>query len=285
MPPNKERTFPIATVTNWFDDWREGLQKIAPKDYNVTAGLANALTLLSAPPAYPGAPPLLACTQRSMFSCITAAAEIGIQLNGRHAHLIPFRDTKAGTVVCTLMFDWKGLVWLANRSGQLLCPPIAVLVHEQDVFRVTGGHDPRIKHEYCTDGDPGKITHAYIIFQYRTGVQTFEVMTRAEIELVRKCSPNATRPGAPWVVHYAEMCRKTVTHRGCKHQQLSIELQGALLADDAAAMGYAPGERIEPARLTDAQMEQARTGEAETENGNGGQGRTGGGGGGAACGG
>lgn len=258
----------IPEIKGWFDGWEAELAKIAPAGFNIARALRNALTLIQDPRT----PTLRDCTQRSMFVCLMRCIELGLQPNGRHAHLIPRKDRRANTTNCTLMIDYKGLVDLAMRSGLLSRPSLPRLVYERDQFTVHQGTNEEIIHApYVGMDEPGSVTHAYIVFWFRSGAFTFESMTRQQIEHVRGSGYKTREPDSVWSKHWEEMARKTVTKRCLKHLQLSADLNEALICDDAAELGRPPGDAVAVGRRvqTDTEIEQELTGEAETENGNG----------------
>src|SRR5574343_375516 len=64
-------------------------------------------------------PKLALCDQTSLFKCLLDMASLGLTPDGRRAHLIPFENKKLGVTECQLIIDYKGLVELAYRSGQV----------------------------------------------------------------------------------------------------------------------------------------------------------------------
>ncbi len=249
----------LQEIGDWFDSWEPELAKIAPAGFNVTRALRNALTLIQDPHT----PTLRDSTRRSLFICLMRCMELGLHPNGRHAHLIPRKDRRATPPVinCTLMFDYKGLVDLAMRSGLLSRPSLPRLVFERDEFRVREGTDEAITHVRYIGGDhPGAITHAYIVFWFKNGAFTFETMTQQQIEHVRNSGYKTREPNSIWSQHWGEMARKTVTKRCLKHLQLSAELNEALICDDAAELGLPPGDTVPTKRAkTDLEIEQELT--------------------------
>jgi recombination protein RecT len=92
------------------------------------------------------------------------------------------------------------------------------------------GAEPVLRHKPLVEDDGGEVTHAYAVAFFLDGSTQFEVMTRAQLEHVRKSS----RSGAsgPWAQHFEEMARKTVVRRLAKYLPLSPELAaGVALAD------------------------------------------------------
>jgi recombination protein RecT len=58
-------------------------------------------------------PKLRECTQESVFKCLLDLSAMGLEPDARHAHLIPYGKE------CTLVIDYKGLVALVRRSGEV----------------------------------------------------------------------------------------------------------------------------------------------------------------------
>ena len=56
-------------------------------------------------------PKLLNCTRESLLQCLMELSAIGLEPDGRRAHLIPFKDQ------CTLIIDYKGIAELIRRNG------------------------------------------------------------------------------------------------------------------------------------------------------------------------
>ena len=58
-------------------------------------------------------PELANCTQESFFAAMLSLSQWGLEPDGRHAHLIPYKRT------CQLIIDYKGYVQLCYRSGMV----------------------------------------------------------------------------------------------------------------------------------------------------------------------
>src|ERR1035437_9236031 len=61
-------------------------------------------------------PKLLECSMESIGLSLLQASQLGVEINGRDAHLVPFKN-KNGGYDCQLIIDYKGFVQLAYRSG------------------------------------------------------------------------------------------------------------------------------------------------------------------------
>lgn len=170
-------------------------------------------------------PKLLECTQASLFQSLLTCSQLGIEPDGRMAHLIPYGN------VCQLIIDYKGLSALAMRSGEIL-PPHADVVCENDVFEYDRGEVKR--HSIDFRKPRGKAYAVYAIVRYKDGGEKAECMSIDEVEAIRKRS-KASGSG-PWVTDFNEMAKKTVFRRLSKWLPLSPEFRDALEADADGAI-------------------------------------------------
>lgn len=148
-------------------------------------------------------------------------AELGIEPDGRRAYLIPYKDD------IQLIIDYKGLVELAMRSGQI-SNIHADVVCENDEFVYNVGVIE--KHRINFKEDRGEPYAFYAIATFKDGSKKCEVMSKAEIDAIRKRSKSANN--GPWCTDYAEMAKKTVFRRLSKWLPLSAEMQKAWDIDD-----------------------------------------------------
>jgi recombination protein RecT len=172
-------------------------------------------------------PKLAECTQASLMKCLLDLSAMGLEPDGRKAHLIPYRNKKNNTVICTLIIDYKGLVDLARRSGEISYIH-ADVVCENDEFAYSYGSGAHLKHTPAGI-NRGKVLHAYSFVKLKDGAEDFVVMNRDEIEAIRKRS-KASNNG-PWVTDWNEMAKKTVFRRHSKWLPVSSEFQEAIDKD------------------------------------------------------
>lgn len=171
-------------------------------------------------------PLLLECTQESLFKCVLDCAAAGLEIDGRRAHLIPFRNNDKRTVEATLIIDYKGLVELAMRSGTVSSIH-ADTVCDKDFFEADTG---RVTHKVNYREPRGKAYAAYCIIRFRDGGDKTEVMDREEIESVRERSK--AKNAGPWKTDPGEMWKKTVARRALKWVSLSPEIREHIERDD-----------------------------------------------------
>lgn len=166
-------------------------------------------------------PKLLDCTPESLMRCLLDLSAFGLEPDGRRAHLIPYKDQ------CTLVIDWKGLAELAMRSG-IIAKLHADIVCEGDEFEFNLGEVTKHKVDFCKPR--GEMYAAYALAQTKTGEVFACVLSKEEIEAVRKRSRAGT--SGPWVSDYNEMAKKTAFRRLSKWLPLSAEFRDAQERDE-----------------------------------------------------
>ena len=201
-------------------------------------------------------PALLNCNPESFLGAVLQCAQLGLEPGGAlgHCYLLPFGNGKAkdGRPNAQLIIGYRGMIDLARRSGQIvsIC---AYTVHEKDHFEWRLGLDPDIQHVPSPEADRGKMTYVYAVAKLKGGGGQFEVMSRAEVEKVRKQSKAGS--SGPWVTHFDEMAKKTVIRRLFKYLPVSIEAARAVEVDERADRG----EAVTPQDFIDATYEDLAT--------------------------
>ena len=166
-------------------------------------------------------PKLLDCTPESLMRCLLDLSAFGLEPDGRRAHLIPYKDQ------CTLVIDWKGLAELAMRSG-VIAKLHADVVCENDTFEYNLGAITCHKIDFRKPR--GEVYAAYALAQTKTGEVFVSVLSKDEVEAVRKRSRSGT--SGPWVSDWNEMAKKTAFRRLSKWLPLSAEFRDAQEKDD-----------------------------------------------------
>lgn len=165
-------------------------------------------------------PKLMECTPASMMKCLLDLSSMGLEPDGRRAHLIPYGKE------CTLIIDYKGLVELIRRSGDVVSLR-AETVCEKDAFEWVNGE---IKHSVNWREDRGAVQAVYAEAVMKSGEKQSATMTITEVEAIRKRSRSGN--GGPWVTDFSEMAKKTVVRRLSKMLPLSAELMNHIERDD-----------------------------------------------------
>ena len=180
--------------------------------------------------AFNKTPKLLECSQQSILSCLLDCSALGLEPDGRKAHLIPYGTS------CTLLVDYKGLVELARRSGQI-SDIHADIVCENDTFDYSFGTEGKLFHRPALS-ERGKVTAAYSFVKLKDGSVSYEVMSMDEINAIQKRSKAGS--SGPWKTDWNEMAKKTVFRRHSKWLPLSSEFQEAVEKDFDSAADIAP---------------------------------------------
>jgi len=191
-------------------------------------------------------PRLLECTRESLALALIEAGQLGLEPSGvmGQAYLVPYYNGKTKRYEAQFQIGYRGLIDLARRSGEVTKIE-ARAVREGDEFSYEYGLRPNLVHR----PDPtsqGDITHVYAIAWLKEGEPIFEVMTREEVERIRRRSKAAE--SGPWVTDYEAMARKTVVKRLAKYLPLSPEAEAAIEADNRRDVGQI-------VRITDAGLE------------------------------
>jgi len=165
-------------------------------------------------------PKLAECTQASLMKCLLDLSAMGLEPDGRRAHLIPY-----GTE-CTLIIDYKGLVELIRRSGDVISIR-SETVCEKDLFEWKNGE---ITHEVNWREPRGEVQAVYAEAVMKSGERQTATMTRQEVDAI-KVRSRAGNNG-PWKTDWAEMAKKTAVRRLAKMLPLSSEIMSHVERDD-----------------------------------------------------
>ena len=187
-----------------------------PKHLSADRFLRVALT------AFTRTPKLLQCTKESLTESLMDCSSLGLEPDGRRAHLIPYGNK------CQLIVDYKGLVELARRSGEI-SDIHADVVCENDFFEYSFGTNGNLEHKPAIK-EKGVVIAAYSYVKLKDGSSSYEVMNLEEIEAIRKRSKAAGN--GPWKTDWNEMAKKTVFRRHSKWLPVSSELMKAAVDKD-----------------------------------------------------
>lgn len=197
------------------DKFKEQVALALPKHCTADRFARVALTALNRTPK------LAECTHASLLQCFMDLSAMGLEADGRRAHLIPYGDK------ATLVIDYKGLVELAIRSGEISTIHADVVCENDDFVYNMGKID---KHEVDFKTGRGKMYAAYAHVVMKDGSVKDEVMSKEEIDAIRARSRSAN--SGPWVTDYNEMAKKTAFRRCSKWLPLSAELRDNIEKDD-----------------------------------------------------
>ena len=218
------------------DGMREKIAEVLPK-YLTAEQLTRVMVGTMA-----RVPKLAECTPASLLNALMLCAQAGLLPDGRNAHLIPYGNN------VQVIFDYKGLVQIAERNG--IQNIRAMTIHEKDIleYRMDGAN---VVFNWAPDflKDRGEIV-AFAATCMRDGNTDVEIMTRAEVDAIRKRSKSGN--SGPWVTDYAEMGKKTVLRRMSKRWPLSPEQSAAI--ESEAREDAVPIQLIKKPKFSEAQI-------------------------------
>lgn len=210
----------IKSIIN-SESMREQFARALPKHLTADRFARVAITALTRTPK------LADCTPASLMKCLLDLSAMGLEPDGRRAHLIPY-GTEA-----TLIVDYKGLVELIRRSGDVVSIR-AETVCEKDEFSWTNGE---VTHAVNWREDRGQVQAVYAEAVMKSGEKQTAVMTLKEVEAIRDRSQGyqyakKNNKQHPWLSDFPEMSKKTVVRRLSKMLPLSSEIMQHVERDD-----------------------------------------------------
>ena len=172
--------------------------------------------------AYLTNPYVQRCSPGSILLAVSKACELGLEPGGarNQAYLVPFKDE------CTLIVGYQGVLELARRSGEFRKIETRV-VYANEEFRQAPHEEPPFQH-YPLLADRGDPIAVYCYAVLKSGESSLEVMTKDEIESIRRRLPDRQKNSPAWKDFWGEMARKIVLKRHLKRMPQSVELAGAI---------------------------------------------------------
>jgi len=194
-------------------------------------------------------PKLLAADRRTLISACMKAAQDGLLLDGREAGLSVYNDRQNGGQTVAYMPMVGGILKKIRQSGEISSIR-AHVVYEGDVFEYELGDEERILHRPSLSAQGGKALAAYAIARFKDGDIQREVMSHAQVELIRA---KATGIGKHcWISDWGEMAKKTVIRRLSKRLPSSSDIDQVLQSDN---VNYEPIAAVKVTEETPQQIE------------------------------
>lgn len=166
----------------------------------------------------------------SILNALMRCTQMGLEPDGRLAHLIPYWSSEHKCYIVQLIVDYKGLLQMAKDNG---IDAKAILVHSHDAFEYLeddGTGKTVVNHSFEPFQDRGKIIGVYSRATEAGKAPDYEAMSIDEVESIRARS--RAKDSGPWKTDYGEMVKKTVLRRHSKRWPLKPETREAFNADD-----------------------------------------------------
>jgi recombination protein RecT len=179
-------------------------------------------------------PKLLACSQASLLGSVMLLAQVGLEPDGRNAHLVPY-GTDAQAII-----DYRGYIELARRSG-LVTDIYAEVVCANDEFHYELGLHRDLRH-VPAEGDRGELVKVYAVANFTGGGYAFVVLTDTDVAKRRARSKSASGSTSPWKTDPEAMWRKSAIRALSPYLPYSPELVRAEALDRAVDSGTVPSD-------------------------------------------
>lgn len=203
-------------------------------------------------------------TPESVYqSCMMAASlELSVNPNLGQSYLIPYKNGKTGIVECQWQIGYKGLIQLAQRSGQfknISASPIyeGEIISQNPLTGFVFDFSKR-----GTIGQSHKIVGYAGYFSLLNGFEMTLYMTNEEMKSHGlKYSKSFKNGSGVWKDDFDSMAQKTVLKLMLsKYAPLSIQMEKAVLADQSVIRSESEFEYIDNKPLSiEEQNEQAET--------------------------
>jgi len=188
-------------------------------------------------------PKLQECEPMSFLGALMTCASLGLEPNTvlGHAYLVPFKNSRKGTVEAQVILGYKGFADLARRSGQVVSIHGDVVYSDDELWSYEYGSDMHLRHK--PGPQEGEKLCAYCHVTLVDG-QAFVVVPWSKVLKTRDASQGwktAVRFGktadSPWTTSEDRMGAKTAVRAlaNAGEMPLSVEFQDALQIDDRAS--------------------------------------------------
>lgn len=219
----------------WIEDpdFQRKLTVAAGKNIDGAQFARNFMTVLQKNPK------LAECTTKSLYLGLLEAAGLGLSITSAlgQAHLVPFKNSRAGTSEATLILGYQGLLDLAYRSDKIISIR-AACVYKKEEFEFYEGPDGQVFQHVPMWDTPvhkrGPFRGAYAIAELAGGGEKRMVLGADEVNKVRKTS-------GPWIEYPDAMERKTAIRRLCKELPLTTEARELVNIDERRDLGIVEG--------------------------------------------
>jgi recombination protein RecT len=210
------------------ESMKEQFARALPKHLGVERFTRICITALTRNPA------LRDCTPESFMKCLLDLSALGLEPDGRRAHLIPYKNNRAGTTECQLQLDYKGIIDIVRRDANVLDVQAYTIRANDDIIIKNGIPE----HSFNPINDRGEVKAVYTKIAWKSGTTTYgEPLTRPEMESVRNRSQAwksflQYKKECPWNTDEVEMWKKTAIKRDSKMWPLNPEIIEAINLDD-----------------------------------------------------
>lgn len=232
--PVKERAKNLCAMID--QHYAPEIARMLPKAMSMSAErfLLTAYTVIRQTPA------LVEATPASLIAALFRSAQAGLEVDGVHAALVPFRDK--GTPKAQFIPMYQGLIRMAMNSGLIASCQVPRLVYDSDVFEYEYGLHEKLRHIPSADPDSRtleRMTYGYFVVTLAGGDKVWDVFPRSYFDALRDRS---RAKNGPWSTDYGAMAQKSCVRAVMKYVPKAseqAELQRVIARDEKFDVGIA----------------------------------------------
>lgn len=207
----KKETFSLMLTSSLVE-----VEDALPRDFNKTRFVQNAVALLNDNDTLRSFVKSNENGLTSVKAGLLKGAYLGLDFVSNEAYLIPYGSK------LQFMPSYRGCVKLVQKYSIRPVKDIyAKVVRKGDEFTEKIVNGQQTIDFLPLPFNDGEIIGAFAVCQFQDGGMQYDVMTLKELEQTRKASKMAN--GVTWKNYTAEMYKKTVLHRLCKHIQIDFD--------------------------------------------------------------
>lgn len=220
MKKQIQKSSGTKTLKDWVVDYKSEIERALPSVITQERFSRMVMSALSKTPK------LKDCTPNSFLGAMLDAAQLGLEPNTTlgQAYLIPYGK------VCQFQIGYRGMIDLANRSGEIKNIE-SHIVYEKDDFDFEYGLESRLKHKPYMHADKGEPVWVYAIYRLVNGGYGFEVMSYEDV-IAHGRQYSKTFSNGPWQTNPEEMAKKTLLKKVLKYAPMRSDFVRALAHDE-----------------------------------------------------
>lgn len=201
--------------------YKDQIAQAIPKHLTADRVIQIATTLITR------SPEIAQCSVESLVGAVMQASILGFEpvASLGQCYFVPFNNKKNGKREVQFIVGYRGMIELARRSGEVSTMYMQS-VYANDDFEYEFGLDPILRHKPALE-DRGAFKFAYAVCKFKDGGYAFEVLSKYDIDKIRKRSQAGSSSYSPWSTDYDEMAKKTVLRRLFKSLPSSISRDAA----------------------------------------------------------
>ena len=219
----------IVSIDDFIKKHADKISEALPNHININQLIRSCIFVIKSNPD------IGKCSQFSMLAGVMQAAQLGLFPNVLgHCYFVPYKNNKTGTYEVQFQIGYKGMLELVRRSGEISTIN-AQPVYKNDHFVYEYGLNDKLEHKPSQD-IRGELKCFYAYAKFKDGGHNFIVMSKADIDKVKKISRGSESSYSPWVNWYEEMAMKTCLKKLCKLLPLSIDVKTAIQSDETTKL-------------------------------------------------